>query len=84
MPLTRNQLERLVLKCEMSGKKVNLTVQSEEGNSSNYITKVFDFDKYYTNKRVERGELVAVREGGKLALRVRCNALKLLYWTWVE
>uniref|UniRef100_A0A1I7ZL61 Three-Cys-motif partner protein TcmP n=1 Tax=Steinernema glaseri TaxID=37863 RepID=A0A1I7ZL61_9BILA len=84
MPLTRNQLERLVLKCEMSDKKVKLTVRSEEGKElrpSDDITKMFDFDKYYTNRRVERGELIAVREGGKLALRARCNALKQLYWT---
>uniref|UniRef100_A0A1I7YV45 F-box domain-containing protein n=1 Tax=Steinernema glaseri TaxID=37863 RepID=A0A1I7YV45_9BILA len=68
--LTRKQLERLVLKCEMSDKRVMMYVWLEGATSSTNVTDFFEFDKYYSKKGVEDGKLIARREGAKLELRV--------------
>uniref|UniRef100_A0A1I7Y026 F-box domain-containing protein n=1 Tax=Steinernema glaseri TaxID=37863 RepID=A0A1I7Y026_9BILA len=80
--LTKEQLERLVLKCELSNKKVTLVACPEGATKSSEATDFFDFDKYYGKKGVEEGELIARREGAKLELRVKSFLAGEFRWRW--
>uniref|UniRef100_A0A1I7Y139 FTH domain-containing protein n=1 Tax=Steinernema glaseri TaxID=37863 RepID=A0A1I7Y139_9BILA len=81
---TREHLERLVLKCERSNKKVQIRVVLASYPDASSVTNFFDFDKYYTTKRIEQGPhsaLIASIEGKKLQLRVETNSGEV-EWTW--
>uniref|UniRef100_A0A1I7YF67 DNA-directed DNA polymerase n=1 Tax=Steinernema glaseri TaxID=37863 RepID=A0A1I7YF67_9BILA len=51
--LTKAQLERLVLKCEMSNKKIKIEVWPEGARGRFKVTDFFDFEKRYTKKKIE-------------------------------
>uniref|UniRef100_A0A1I8AU97 Uncharacterized protein n=1 Tax=Steinernema glaseri TaxID=37863 RepID=A0A1I8AU97_9BILA len=69
--VSKEQLERLVLKCEMSNKEVALHLSPAYETE---ITNVFDFYRHYSKVKIEdkpTGRTVtAVREGAKHTLRV--------------
>uniref|UniRef100_A0A1I7ZE80 FBA_2 domain-containing protein n=1 Tax=Steinernema glaseri TaxID=37863 RepID=A0A1I7ZE80_9BILA len=81
---TKEQLERLVLKCELSNKKVTLVVCPEGSTESSEVTDFFDFDfdKYYVKEDVEEGEFIATREGAELELRVESLFGGKFRWRW--
>uniref|UniRef100_A0A1I7YKK6 RNA-dependent RNA polymerase n=1 Tax=Steinernema glaseri TaxID=37863 RepID=A0A1I7YKK6_9BILA len=79
--LNKEQLERLIRKCEMSDKKVEIKVWPEGFTKSSKLTDFFDFDKYYSKKTVEERRITASREGAKLVLRVR-RYDDALIWKW--
>uniref|UniRef100_A0A1I7ZSE5 Nicotinate phosphoribosyltransferase n=1 Tax=Steinernema glaseri TaxID=37863 RepID=A0A1I7ZSE5_9BILA len=79
--VSQEQLEKLVLKCEMSNKKVNITVNTIFGLN---VEEFFDFDKYYSKKRAEDGVICAVRDGARLEVRVKLVTHIYLVWEWVE
>uniref|UniRef100_A0A1I7YW67 Quinolinate synthase n=1 Tax=Steinernema glaseri TaxID=37863 RepID=A0A1I7YW67_9BILA len=81
--LTRTQLERLVLKCELSNKKLEIQVYPEGATETSKVTNFFDFDKHYSRKIVQEGEVTARREGAQLEVRVgRCRHLDTFNWNW--
>uniref|UniRef100_A0A1I7XYJ4 PEX-1N domain-containing protein n=1 Tax=Steinernema glaseri TaxID=37863 RepID=A0A1I7XYJ4_9BILA len=82
--LSREQLERLVLKCEMSKRKVTVTVFPQGVTESSEITDFFDFNKYYSTKVVQLYEVVAIREGTELTMWVQwlTRARGELQWRW--
>uniref|UniRef100_A0A1I7ZST6 NmrA domain-containing protein n=1 Tax=Steinernema glaseri TaxID=37863 RepID=A0A1I7ZST6_9BILA len=80
--LTTKQLERIVLKCEMSDKKVKIVVMPEGATCSSKVTDFFDFDKYYSTKNIEGGKIRAVREGANLEVRVERSYYGFLEWEW--
>uniref|UniRef100_A0A1I7YAF2 SHSP domain-containing protein n=1 Tax=Steinernema glaseri TaxID=37863 RepID=A0A1I7YAF2_9BILA len=82
--LNREQLERLVLKCEMSEKKVTIEMPPETYTPSSKVTDFFDFDKYYSKKEYNRGNLTAVRDGANLQLCVESVGLGSFRWQWTE
>uniref|UniRef100_A0A1I8A201 F-box domain-containing protein n=1 Tax=Steinernema glaseri TaxID=37863 RepID=A0A1I8A201_9BILA len=83
-PLSRGQLEELVLKCDMSNKKVSIRVRPEASPSS--VEDVFDFHKYYSKVKIERrpeGNMVkAVREGATHTLSVYRDLPGEFEWRW--
>uniref|UniRef100_A0A1I7Z090 FBA_2 domain-containing protein n=1 Tax=Steinernema glaseri TaxID=37863 RepID=A0A1I7Z090_9BILA len=85
--LTREQIERLVLKCEMAEKKVKIQMLSQD---STYCTKcsdvlqLFDFNKHYTKREFIGGNLIAVRGGSKLEVTVRFKFVGSFEWQWDE
>uniref|UniRef100_A0A1I7YE91 FBA_2 domain-containing protein n=1 Tax=Steinernema glaseri TaxID=37863 RepID=A0A1I7YE91_9BILA len=84
--LTREQLERLVLKCEISGKKVTLKVWLQGYYSSWDTTDFFGLEMYYPKRRIEGGpygEICTTRKGARLQLRVRAEGASLR-WKWSE
>uniref|UniRef100_A0A1I7YPD4 Integrase catalytic domain-containing protein n=1 Tax=Steinernema glaseri TaxID=37863 RepID=A0A1I7YPD4_9BILA len=84
-PMTREQLERLVVKCEMSGEQIGVDVVPEESTKSLDATELFDCDKYqYSTKKVEPGELHAIREGGTLFLNVLHGLFGSTEWIWSD
>uniref|UniRef100_A0A1I7YGW9 F-box domain-containing protein n=1 Tax=Steinernema glaseri TaxID=37863 RepID=A0A1I7YGW9_9BILA len=78
---TRDQLEKLVLKCEMSDKKVKIEVCPEGFTETSKVTDFFDFDKHYSKKKVEKKGITASRDGAQLLLRVR-RYDDALIWKW--
>uniref|UniRef100_A0A1I7Y1E7 FTH domain-containing protein n=1 Tax=Steinernema glaseri TaxID=37863 RepID=A0A1I7Y1E7_9BILA len=85
-PLSKDQLERLVLKCEMSDKKVNVTVSPEGFTYGSDVTDFFDFDKHYPNNSTIRafyGKSLVIREGKKLDLFVSARR-NMFEWEWCE
>uniref|UniRef100_A0A1I8A1L7 F-box domain-containing protein n=1 Tax=Steinernema glaseri TaxID=37863 RepID=A0A1I8A1L7_9BILA len=84
-PLPIDQLETLVLKCEMSDKKVMIKVQLEDCTEKSEVTDFFDFDKYYLEKKVGKREVIARRKGAKLSVRVSRFTIKgQLQWQWFD
>uniref|UniRef100_A0A1I7ZJG8 DNA_LIGASE_A3 domain-containing protein n=1 Tax=Steinernema glaseri TaxID=37863 RepID=A0A1I7ZJG8_9BILA len=83
--LTRDQLERLVLKCERSDKKVVLEVKPKGATKHSKLTDFFDFDKHYSTRKLEEGKLTkltAIREGAKLKLCVEYRPESCIRWEW--
>uniref|UniRef100_A0A1I7ZED3 F-box C protein n=1 Tax=Steinernema glaseri TaxID=37863 RepID=A0A1I7ZED3_9BILA len=62
---TKEQLERLILKCEMSVKKVRLRIHPKCSTWS------FDFDKYYSKRKAEKNRITSARNGALLKVRMR-------------
>uniref|UniRef100_A0A1I7Z7L0 Sulfotransfer_1 domain-containing protein n=1 Tax=Steinernema glaseri TaxID=37863 RepID=A0A1I7Z7L0_9BILA len=81
--LSKDQLEKLVVKCGMSDKKVGITVAKEDDRSDD-LTKFFNFEKYYSKKRISHGVVTGVRERAKLAIRAWRPTPNELYFDWVE
>uniref|UniRef100_A0A1I7Z0W3 Tudor domain-containing protein n=1 Tax=Steinernema glaseri TaxID=37863 RepID=A0A1I7Z0W3_9BILA len=80
--LSKEQLERLVMKCEMSGRMVSLQVSAEKGSIHSYVTDFFDFDKFYSLKQVRQRSLVAFREGADVEVYVSMYGYSRLEWHW--
>uniref|UniRef100_A0A1I7ZJU8 Methyltransf_21 domain-containing protein n=1 Tax=Steinernema glaseri TaxID=37863 RepID=A0A1I7ZJU8_9BILA len=80
--LTREQLERLVLKCELSDKKVKIEMWPEGYTNYSKATDFFDFGKYYSTTKHEGRKLTARREGAKLELCVECWLEGPIKWEW--
>uniref|UniRef100_A0A1I7YD42 Beta-galactosidase n=1 Tax=Steinernema glaseri TaxID=37863 RepID=A0A1I7YD42_9BILA len=83
-PLSKKQLETLVVKCEMSDTKGMIRVRPEGSPSTSEITDVFDFDRYYSWVEVEGGVLTAVREGAAHKLRVKHSMFGEVDWMWTK
>uniref|UniRef100_A0A1I7XZK5 F-box domain-containing protein n=1 Tax=Steinernema glaseri TaxID=37863 RepID=A0A1I7XZK5_9BILA len=69
--LTRDQIKRLVLKCERADKKVKIEVCPEGATESSKVTDFFDFDKHYSHKEVRTDGVIASREGTELSVWVQ-------------
>uniref|UniRef100_A0A1I7YCU3 Brix domain-containing protein n=1 Tax=Steinernema glaseri TaxID=37863 RepID=A0A1I7YCU3_9BILA len=69
--LTKDQLEKLILKCEMSRKPLMVMVRPEGVTSNSKVTDFFNFDKHYSKKVVKEGVVTANREGAKLESLVK-------------
>uniref|UniRef100_A0A1I7YZR9 GIY-YIG domain-containing protein n=1 Tax=Steinernema glaseri TaxID=37863 RepID=A0A1I7YZR9_9BILA len=82
--LSKAQLERLVLKCELPGMMANLQVSVENASVTSCVTDFFDFDKYYSLKNVQKHRLVAFREEANVEARVTFCGLRSLDWRWTE
>uniref|UniRef100_A0A1I7Y1L2 FCP1 homology domain-containing protein n=1 Tax=Steinernema glaseri TaxID=37863 RepID=A0A1I7Y1L2_9BILA len=81
--LNKEELEKLVVKCEMSDKKVCVTVPMNSARSDD-LTKLFDFEKYYSKMRISHSAITGIREGAKLAMRAWNPNPNELYFDWVE
>uniref|UniRef100_A0A1I8A0K8 F-box domain-containing protein n=1 Tax=Steinernema glaseri TaxID=37863 RepID=A0A1I8A0K8_9BILA len=82
--LTRDQLERLVLKCEMFEKKVRFVVHPEGATSSSKVTDFFDFDKHYSTKKFKHKGFIATRDGARLQVCVEYGRWNQLDWMWFQ
>uniref|UniRef100_A0A1I7YEL9 Uncharacterized protein n=1 Tax=Steinernema glaseri TaxID=37863 RepID=A0A1I7YEL9_9BILA len=70
-PLTREQIKRLVLKCEMSNKSVTVLVNSQGFRKVSELYDFLNIDKHYSKKEVVKEVLYAFRKGTPLELTVR-------------
>uniref|UniRef100_A0A1I7YQ30 FTH domain-containing protein n=1 Tax=Steinernema glaseri TaxID=37863 RepID=A0A1I7YQ30_9BILA len=75
--VTKGQLERLVLKCEMSNKKVTIEILSESFTDSPKMTDFFDFAQ-----KIQEKQVIATEEKTKLELRVEYLLPGSLVWEW--
>uniref|UniRef100_A0A1I7Y7V7 FTH domain-containing protein n=1 Tax=Steinernema glaseri TaxID=37863 RepID=A0A1I7Y7V7_9BILA len=81
--ISREQLKRLILKCEMSKVHVVIYVRPEESTDSLDATKLFDFDKYYSQCKIEEGGVYTYRKDVKKTLKVHVVHYKgTMKWSW--
>uniref|UniRef100_A0A1I7Y952 Fe-S_biosyn domain-containing protein n=1 Tax=Steinernema glaseri TaxID=37863 RepID=A0A1I7Y952_9BILA len=80
--LAKEQLERLILKCELSDKKMEIEVSPEGSTDSSKVTDFFDFDKYYPRKAVQVRKVTATREGAKSEVLVEFLTDAYIRWEW--
>ncbi|KAK0405927.1 hypothetical protein QR680_018268 [Steinernema hermaphroditum] len=79
--VNRHQLERLVMKCEMSGAEVRFEVDFYDFEGERSLENIFDFKKIYSKTRWEEDCLVAHREGSELELYAQYYD-DVLDWCW--
>uniref|UniRef100_A0A1I7ZBV7 DUF4365 domain-containing protein n=1 Tax=Steinernema glaseri TaxID=37863 RepID=A0A1I7ZBV7_9BILA len=82
--VTRAQLERLIVKCGMADKKVTVNVLLDDCMKGSELKDLFDFDKYYPNRKVKHREIYAFGEGAKMKLRVTRLSDSEIECKWME
>ncbi|KAK0429327.1 hypothetical protein QR680_011321 [Steinernema hermaphroditum] len=79
--VSREQLEKLVLKCEMSETKVYFEVMFADFEGERTLQKIFNFEKLYSKTKFEEGYFFALKEGAKLEVIVRDLGAEV-EWGW--
>uniref|UniRef100_A0A1I7ZBB0 FTH domain-containing protein n=1 Tax=Steinernema glaseri TaxID=37863 RepID=A0A1I7ZBB0_9BILA len=82
--MSRKELETLIVKCKMADKMVTINMFLDDSMHSSELKDLFDFDKYYPQRKIKHQEIYAFGKGTKMNLRVRRLHDLEVEWKWME